>query len=68
MAMYLVYMSFSLCIPMSSNLSATPVTRSLLGICKSTVKGFYCQLPITQLKHMISLALTLTPYPQLTAV
>ena len=52
----------------SSNLSATPVTRSLLGICKSTVKGLYCQLPITQLKHMISLALTLSPYPQLTAV
>ena len=47
----------------SSNLSATPVTRSLLGICKSTVKAFYCQLPNTQLKHMISLALTqpLTP-------
>ena len=53
---------------LSTNLSATPVTRSLLGICKSTVKGLYCQLPMTQLKHMISLALTLSPYPQLSAV
>ena len=55
-----------LLVSMSSNLSATPVTQPLLGICKSTVKGLYCQVPITQFKHMISLALTLSPYPQLT--
>ena len=40
----------------SSKLNATPLTRSLLDICKSAVKGLYNQVPTPQLKHMISLA------------